>query len=75
MASVRSALASVTQAISTISDRLSGADIVRQDHEAQTEAQRRMAARVSALRAGFSAIRERHDELSGRLSALRTGRA
>jgi hypothetical protein len=56
--------------LTAVTDHVSGADIVRHDRQNALEAQQRMAARIDALRKGFSAIRERHEELSERISEL-----
>lgn len=69
--SVQRALASVTQLVAAVTDHVSGADIVRKDRQVREQAQQRMSARIAALRAGFSAIRERHEELSERISERR----
>jgi len=73
--SVRRALASVSQLFTAVSEHLSGADIVREDLRHSTAAQQRMSARIAALREGFTAIRTRHEELSGRIAELRRYRA
>jgi hypothetical protein len=70
---VHRALASMTQLFTTVTDHLSGADIVRADARNSAEAQQRLNARISALREGFTAIRERHEELNERIAGL-TGR-
>ena len=73
--SVKRAFASMTQILSAVSDHLSGADIVRADLQQKEDAQKRMCARIDALRKGFSAIRDRHEELSERISELGRHRA
>ena len=72
---VQRAFASVTHIFTAVTDHVSGADIVRADRRRAEQTRQRMAARIDALRKGFTAIRERHDELSGRISTLRRLRA
>ena len=69
--SVKRALASVTQALIAVTDHLSGADIVRRDQQTLALAQQRVSERIQALREGFTAIRQRHDELSERIAETR----
>ena len=73
--SIKRALATVSQVLSAVTDHLSGADIVREDVRHSVAAQQRMSERIAALREGFTAIRTRHEELSGRISELRRYRA
>ena len=73
--SVQRAFASMTQLLTAVSDHLSGADIVRADQQHAEDAQKRMCERIDALRKGFTAIRDRHEELSGRISELGRHRA
>jgi hypothetical protein len=68
--SVKRAFASMTQLLTAMSEHFSGADIVRAEAQQKQEAQQRMGARIDALRKGFTAIRDRHEELSGRISEL-----
>jgi hypothetical protein len=72
---VQRALHTVTQLFTAVADHVSGADIVRADMQHSVEAQQRMRARIAALRNGFTAIRERHEELSERISELGRHRA
>ena len=68
--SVQRAFASMTQLLTAVSEHLSGADIVRAQAQHTRDAQQRMCARIDALRKGFTAIRDRHEELSERISEL-----
>ena len=68
--SVQRALQSVTQLFTAVADHVSGADIVRANAQHSAQAQQRVHARIAALRRGFTAIRERHEELSERISEL-----
>ena len=71
MSSIQRALASVTQLVAAVSDHVSGADIVHRDLATTETANARMAARLDSLRAGFSAICERHATLAGKMGARR----
>jgi hypothetical protein len=73
--SVQRVFASVTQLLTAVTDHLSGADIVRAEVQHSQAAQQQMSARITALRRGFTAIRERHEELSERISELGRHRA
>ena len=68
---VHGAFSSIAQMLSIVSDHVSGADIVREERRKSPEAQQRVSARIEALRKGFSAIRDRHTALTGRLAASR----
>ena len=72
--SLRMALSSVTHILGVVTDRVSGADIVREDRRQTAQAHQRISARIDAVRKGFCAIRERHEALSGRISAARRQR-
>jgi len=72
--SVQRAIASVTQLLAAVSDQVSGNDIVRREREAALATRAQMSERIESLRAGFSAIRERHTLLTNQLSAQRHAR-
>ena len=71
MGSILRVVASLGQAISVVSDHVSGADIVRETQRTEEQARQKMSARVQSLREGFSSIRERHQELAEQMHRMR----
>jgi len=70
----RTLFSSMTHMLSVVTDRVSGADIVREDRRQTAQAHQRISARIDAVRKGFCAIRERHEALSDKISAARRQR-
>jgi len=75
MGAILRVVASLGQAISVVSDHVSGADIVRETQRSEEQRRQRMSARVQSLREGFTSIRTRHQELAEHMHRMRRRRA
>jgi len=63
--------ASITRAVVALTDRFSGADTFREDEESRAQAREQVRERILALRAGFTSIRDRQQQVIDNASRLR----